>query len=268
MVQKNIMKKINYLYVLVIMFVVSGCAAPGKIAPEQLKQASEQNAKLGVGYMRQGRYEVALNKLRKSIDQDPDNADAHHYIAELYRRLGRPDDADKHFKKALDILPDDTLSSHVAGVRNNYAVYLCEQKKYSEAKIYFGKVLEDPLYQERGQLYENMGQCELYKGDLHQAENYFLKALKENPDLTNSLLAMAQLNFDQGLNTQTEIYLNKFLAKSEHDAQSLWLAILIERNKGNKADKDKIANYSVRLKGKYPDSKQTLLLKRLESKGQ
>lgn len=263
------MRKINFLHVIVFVFIISGCTVTGKpnISPQQLKQASEQNSKLGVAYMKQGKYEVALRKLKKSVNQNSENSDAHHYIAELYRRLDRPVEAEQHFQQALDILPDDTLSSRVAAVRNNYAVFLCEQKKYTEAEIYFKKVQEDPFYQEKGRLYENMAQCELNKGSLLQAENYLLKALKNNPGLSKSLLAMAKLSFDKGLYRQTEIYLNKYLAKSRHNAQSLWLAILIEKNKGGKSDKNRIANYSVRLKGKYPDSKEAMLLKRLESRG-
>lgn len=253
------------LRVILPLLLLGGCTTAPQIDSERLKQASTQNAQLGLAYMQQGRYEVSLTKLLKAVDQDPENSDAHHYIAELYRRLDRPKEAEKHYLEALKILPESTLSSHVAAVRNNYAVFLCENKRFGEAKKYFAMVSSDPLYQEKDQLLENMGLCERDKGNLHQAEIFLLKALRVNPRLPKSLLAMAQINFDKQQYQQADIYFTKYIARSGHNAQSLWLGLLMERRKGNK---DKVINYAVRLKTKFPDSKETILLQRLEAQGQ
>ncbi len=240
------------------------CAAEPVVNESNIIKAAETNAKLGLGYMQQGRYETALNKLQKSIQQNPDNADAHQYLAILYGKLDRPESAEQHFLEALKNMPDTNLSSRVAAVRNNYAVFLCKQKRYEEANRYFKMVSNDPLYQSRDRLFENMAQCEQNKGDLYQAESLFNKALRLNPKLRKSLLGLAQINHDKGLNNQAQAYLNKFLKYSAHNAESLWLAILIERQRGNA---ERVANYSIRLKSKYPDAKETQLLKQLEMQG-
>lgn len=244
-----------------VISLLAGCVAEPVVSNSNIKKASEENAKLGLAYMQRGRYETALHKLKKSLKQNPENAEAHQYIAVLYVRLDRPKDAEKHYLAALENMPDSSLSSRVAAVRNNYAVFLCQQKRYDEAKNYFEMVTNDPLYQSRDRLFENMALCEQAKGNLHQAERLYIKALKLNPESRKSLLGMAQINHDKGLNIQAQTYLNKFLKYGEHNAESLWLALLIERQRGNK---ERVANYSIRLKTKYPDAKETQLLKQLE----
>ncbi len=226
-----------------------------------LRKASEANAELGLAYMKQGRYETALHKLKKAVTQNPGNAEAHQYLAILYDRLDRPEDAERHFKSSLENMPDSTLSSRVAAVRNNYAVFLCKHKRYDEAGRFFDLVSRDPLYQARDRLFENMARCEQNKGDMHQAERLYLQALRLNPKSAKSLLGMAQIDYDKGLYTQAHAYLNKFLKYSAHNAESLWLAILLERRRGNA---ERVANYSIRLKSKFPDAKETRLLKQLE----
>jgi len=254
------------LIILGLLFsLLAGCVSSGPmVSKSNLKKAAEENAKLGLAYMRQGRNERALHKLRKAIKQDPENADAHQYLAVLFGKLNRPEDAERHFQIALENMPDTSLSSRVAAVRNNYAVFLCKQKRYEEANKYFDMVSNDPLYQSRGRLFENMALCEQDKGNMHQAERLFIKALKLNPKSRKSLLGLAQINYDKGLNDQAQIYLNKVLKYSAHNAESLWLAILIERRRGNA---ERVANYSIRLKSKYPDSKETQMLKQLEQQG-
>lgn len=238
------------------------CTAVPVINEGNMKKAAAVNAKLGLAYMQQGRDELALHKLRRALKEDSENADANQYIAVLYGRLKRPKEADQHFKKALKIMPDSSLSSRVAAARNNYAVFLCKQKQYGEAKRYFAMVLTDPLYQLRDRLFENMGQCEQDKGNLHQAEIFYTKALKLNSRLRRSLLGMARISYSKGLYEQTQMYLNKFLKyNSAFNAESLWLEILVQRQRGNEKG---VEEYAIRLRSKYPHAKETRMLKQLE----
>jgi len=241
---------------------LSGCTTTTSkpdLSDEQLHRASELNAELGVRYMQQGNYDWAMTKLQKSIEQNEDNARAHHYLAELYRRVGKPKDAEKHFQAAMDLSPDDPA------LLNNYGIFLCDRNKYEQALRYFNKALNDPVYPGKAGIYENMGQCELQRGNLYRAEEYLLKALHLNPKLPQANLDMAQLTFDKQLYTQSRNYLNNYLAQANHNAQSLWLGILLERRTGNR---NRVASYAILLKGKFPDSKEAKLLRKLEAKGQ
>ncbi len=206
--------------------------------------AAEANAALGLGYLRKGNYAEALRKLKKALKQDPDSARAHHYIAELYSRLGETDLADKHFARALKLTPRD------ASLRNNYGVFLCTQQRFSEAEEQFQIAMRDPLYPGRAESYENAALCALDAGEETKAENYFHAALKLNPRLPKSLFKLAEINFQKQRYLPARAYLQRYEAVAPAVAETLWLGFRIEKAKGNEAA---AAQYGRRLEQSYPD---------------
>jgi type IV pilus assembly protein PilF len=253
------MKNAIILLFIASMLFLSACTTTPTREEQDLNNASDYNAQLGLAYINQGRYDVALPKLKKSVEQNPDNAMAHHYIAELYRRLDQVDKAEKHFKKALNLTPENAL------LQNNYGVFLCDQKKYKKAYAYFDKVLNDPLYPAKGSVYENIGLCAQAEGNLKMAEENMRFALRLSPESPKSLLAMAQISFDNQKYAASRKYFYQYLENSRHTPASLWLGILLENRSGNK---NRVASYVVLLKGKYPDSEEAELLKKMQASGQ
>lgn len=246
------------LFVVSMLF-LSACATKTDREKQDTSDASDYNAQLGLAYINQGRYDIAQSKLKKSIEQNPDNAFAHHYIAELYRRLGEFDKAETHFKEALDLAPDN------APLMNNYGVFLCDDKKYQKAYKYFDKVLTDPLYPSKGSVYENIGLCSQLEGNVKMAEENLRFALRLNPESPKSLLAMAQISFDKQKYAASRKYFYQYLENARHTPASLWLGILLENRSGNK---NRVASYVVLLKGKYPNSEEAELLKKMQASGQ
>jgi len=243
--------------VLLVLALLGGCSAVQE-EKENLRSASEYNTQLGLAYLRQGRDQMAMEKLRKAVAQDPQNAQAYHYLAVLYQKLGESKKADEAYGKALRNAPNDP------NLLNNYGTFLCEEGKYDPAIKLFQQVLKDPLYPARQPVYENIGLCAQQKGDIELAEKYLLKSLKANPRAAKSLLAMGQIRFDQGDTAAARRYLYDYLAVARHNAKSLWLGVLLAAKAGNK---DRLASYKLLLKGKYPDSPQTARLKKLEAEG-
>lgn len=84
---------------LLFLLVVSGCASQTEREGVDHKKVSVANTELGVAYLARGKHKVAMAKLKKALEYDDDNANAHHYIAELYRRLEQNDLAKEHFEK-------------------------------------------------------------------------------------------------------------------------------------------------------------------------
>lgn len=240
-----------------VLFLVA-CTTDSTLSPVDTKRASELNAQLGAGYLQQGQYKRAKFKLEKALDFDSSNANAHHYMAELYRRLNDSQKAEEHFKIALDLAPDNLT------IQNNYGVHLCDSGKYEEAIALFKKPLSDVLYSNKAGSYENIGQCRLRQGQITQAEQAFTQALKLNPKMPKSLLQLAQLRFDAGNNVAAYSLYSRYIAIAQHTSESLWLGILLENGRGAK---NTVASYKVKLKGKYPDSKETKLLINLERQG-
>lgn len=233
---------------------VSGCVSTstGPVQTEaSAKQAAKYNVELGVAYMRQGNRDLAMQKLQRAIDQNPDLPAAHTAIALLYEQIGDIKDADKHYRKALRINSDDPTTL------NNYGAFLCRNGEPKKAEQYFVRAAKNPLYPTPEAAYTNAGICARQIPDLGDAEKYFRSALRINANFTDALWQMARLSFDQGKHLQTRAFLQRFMAKTDSMApEVLWLAIRNERALGDSAAADKYGRLLVQ---KFPDSKETKL---------
>ena len=249
------MRKIFQIIGLLFLLAVTGCASKVERAGFDGKKASVANADLGVAYLAQGKHKIAMIKFKKSLQFDSENINANHYIAELYRRLEQNDLASEHFKIALEL--DDNDSA----IKNNYGIFLCGIGSYEKGYKLFNKVLADPLYDNKGQVYENMGLCAEKQGNILITEKYFETALKFNKKLPAALLGLAQIRFDQKKLQQAIIYLGRHNKISRASAQSIWLGLLIARKNGLKG---KVGSMALKLKQYFPDSREVQLLKKLK----
>ena len=126
------------------------------------------------------------------------------------------------------------------------------------------KPLSDSLYDNKAQSYENIGVCQLRQGQIIKAEKAFKQALQLNSKMPTSLLKLAQLRFDSGNSVAAYSLYSRYIAIAQHTSESLWLGILLESGRGAK---NTVSSYKVKLKGKYPDAKETKLLLKLERQG-
>ena len=250
------MRRIALLMTLSTALALGGCSSNTVREGVDTQKAAQANADLGLRYMMQVNYEVAMQKLNHALTFEPHHVPAHHYLAELYRRLERYDDADEHFRHALDYAEGDASSLH-----NNYGGFLCGQGRIDDGVEEFRKVLNNPVYARRDQVYENLGLCLERKPDYAQAEEYLRKGLELNPKAAKSLLAMARLTFGANNYLSARAYLQRYSEVARHTPESLWLGIRVERILG---DKNALASYGLSLKGNYPDAAETRLY--LESK--
>lgn len=250
------MRSLFHVTGLAVLLLLVGCAAKTERVGFDAEKASVANAELGVAYLKQGKYKVAMTKLKKAIAYDEDNTNANHYIAILYGRLEQNDLADKHFKTAIRLDEEDSA------IKNNYGIFLCGMGSYEKGLKLFQDALLDPLYRDKGQAYENMGLCAEKQGNILKAENSFEEALKHNPNLPAALLGLAQNAFDRQNIKKASFYLarhNKIVKNKT--AQSLWLDILIARKTGNKG---KAGSLAIKLRNAFPDSKEAGFLKKLK----
>jgi len=239
---------------LLFLFIVSGCAVKTERVGLDHKKTAVANTKLGVAYLAQGKYKNAMFKLKKALKHDSDNSNAHHYIAELYRRLEQNDLANEHFRQAMDLNEEDS------SIKNNYGIFLCGIGSHEEGLRLLNKVLVDPLYSNKGQVYENMGLCVEKQGNVQHTEKYFETALKFNNRLPSALLGLAQINFDKGNIKTASDYLKRHHKIAKPTSKSLWLELLIARKKGLKG---RAGSLAIKLKQYFPDSKETKLLSKL-----
>lgn len=249
------MRRMFHITGLLFVLLVSGCASKAERVGFDAKKASVANTELGVAYLTKGKHKVAMNKLKKALAYDDENANAHHYIAELYRRLEENDSADEHFQRAMELAEDDS------SVKNNYGIFLCGRGSYEKGLKLFNQVLTDPLYSDKGRAYENMGLCSEKQGNILNAEMYYTTALKFNANLPSALLGLAQIEFDKNNMQSAAGYLNRHNKVARESSQNLWLGLLIARKQGNKG---RAGSMAIKLKQYFPDSKEAKLLKKLK----
>ncbi|MCB1733624.1 MAG: type IV pilus biogenesis/stability protein PilW [Gammaproteobacteria bacterium] len=259
------MKRLSILLI-VCVGLLSGCPQTGDVkepeavtaAQEHARQVAEINTKLGIEYMRQNRNEQALEKFEKALASDPGYAPAPGYAAVLYERIGRLDDADAAYRRALELEPDN------ASIRNNYARYLCSHDQFEAAEENFRQVIANKLYPTPEIAMVNAGLCARLEPDLIKAERYFNDALTTNPNFAIALYELAKLAYVRNDYLQARAYLQRYFQVAGYSPASLWLGVRVERALN---DPTEVARYTYLLKSRFADSQETRLLNESQTDG-
>lgn len=231
-----------------ILLIVAGCISTSSGPPPREASPSEAamtNLRLGSEYLQRGDRERALDRLTRAIEQDPRLGAAHAYLGLTYEQLGRPDEADKHYRTAVKL--DDKDPS----VLNMYAVYLCRHDRLAEAEKHFMAALGVANYATPETAYTNAGVCSLKIPDTERAERYFREALGRNPRYADALWQMARLTHEAGRDFQSRAFLQRLSDVVKLPAAALWLGYKIETALG---DHSAAQEYAERLMGEYPES--------------
>lgn len=235
------------------MAILAGCGAapPGGVKKEDAATKREEAARvhtdLGQQYLRQGKLEVALEKLNKALQFDPDYVDAHTVIAVLYEEIGDTAKAEEHYKRAAQLKPKGGAEN------NNYGRFLCKLGRYDESQEYFQRALADPFYKTPWFALTNSGTCLLKAGKRDEAEKALRLALRESPNDSDALLQLASVLYAKGDYFNARAFVQRFEANSQPRAEALLLGRNIELHLGNaRAARD----YTHRLLQAFPDSEQ------------
>lgn len=218
----------------------------------QLEQVAAANVNLGVAYMQQGSYQLALDKLNRAVQAKNDYAPAYNGLGLLHQRLGNPDLAERNFKQAIKLDPENSRAL------NNYGLFLCQQNRIEEANTVFLQASENPFNSKPEIAITNAGTCAYNNGQYEEAKNYFRKALEKNPKVSPALIQLAELSYEQNDFVDARQYLQRYEDISNHTAKSLWLGIRIANELD---DKDKLSSYALLLRNKFPESKEAELLR-------
>lgn len=235
----------------VVAAMLAGCVSSGSSFvgdKVSMKQASDYNTQLGVAYLQQGNRDLAMQKLQKALEQNPDNANAYLGLGLLYDSIGDTNKAENSYEKALDKAPDDP------DVQNNYAVFLCQHGQQKKSEKYFLEAAQNALYATPDAAYTNAGVCASQIPDMKTAEQYFRKALDINPIFPSALYQMAQISYQQKKYLQARAFIERFNSASKQPRpEVLLLGVLTERALGNEQN---AADYAKKLRTLFPDSPQ------------
>ena len=210
---------------------------------------------LGASYYQQGNYQVALQELRQALTIDPNYAAAYGVIGLVYMDLGDRARAEDSFQRGLRLSPAD------ADLANNYGWFLCQTGRYKESIEMVQRALRNPLYPTPAKPLHNAGICSLRMGDEKAAEDYFLRSFQIDPRNAVAMYNLAEIYLKRGDVERARLYSNRLSTAYEPSAQTLWLALRVERKAGNRDAEDSLA---AQLRRRFPTSMEAARLARGE----
>jgi type IV pilus assembly protein PilF len=254
-------------------FIMAGCtgfsAAPKQEPLPNLEQSTAPQAPivaddlsrakartdLGIAYLRDGRYEIALEEGQKALAHLSSYAPAHNLKGLIHMALGQNDQADAAFRQAISLAPGNPE------IANNYGWFLCQTGKVKESFAYFNQVLRNPLYKTPAKVLHNMGVCALIDKDDVAGESYLFRALKLDSNNLRAYYLLAEIEYRRGRFGDARDWLKKLHGKMEPNAETIWLMLRIDRKQGDR--KGEAANMGI-LRGKFRDSPEYVLMMRGE----
>lgn len=245
---------------------LAGCAQPpeplsepdtGSIIGEvgDPRNRARIHTELASLYFGQGNMGVALEELRIATGADASYAPAHSMFGLVYMELRENRLAEQSFERALRLAPNDSDINH------NYGLFLCQTGRESEATRYFLHAVRNPLYATPWRSYAAAGTCTLRTNNLKEAEQYFQRALKLDPDEPASLLQLGNIRYRQGNLEEARKLVSRHNRLVSPSAESLWLALRIERKLGERVAEGGFAN---QLRRRFPASPEYRALQRGE----
>ncbi|MGQ0548011.1 MAG: type IV pilus biogenesis/stability protein PilW [Betaproteobacteria bacterium] len=248
----------------IILVLLAGCVGdqgPTRESGEIIGEVGEPrnrarlHTELAALYYARRNMNVALEELRIAVRADSSYAPAHSMFGLVYMDLKENRLAEDSFERALRLSPKEPDINH------NYGWFLCQTGREEESIRYFLQAIRNPLYTTPWRSYSAAGLCSARLNKPKDAEEFFVRALRQEPDEPNSLLGLGHIRYTQGNMTEARrlvSHYNKLLTPS---AESLWLAQRIERKLGQRVAE---RNYATELRRRYPGAKETQALQRGE----
>lgn len=229
----------------------STASAPPVAANAQ--ERAKVHTDLGVAYLGDRQYEIALSEAKIAIDSDDSYAPAYNLKGLVHMALRQNSEAEAAFRQALALAPDNPEIS------NNFGWFLCQTGRIKESYAHFNKALRNPLYKTPATALHNMGVCALLDKDDVTAESYLFRALKLDPNDLRAYYLLAEIDYRRGRYEDAREWLRKLHEKIEPTAETVWLSLRIDRKLGDR--RSEAANMGI-LRGKFRDSPEYLLMMR------
>jgi len=149
---------------------------PTTTAEERKPEASTTSAddvKKGVVALKAGDLNGAKAAFEVALQKNPKQADAHHYLAVVHEQLGQKAEAEKNYRKAIEL--DGALEESAT----NLAALLVESGRYDEAAVLVKKqIAKSP---KAAGLHVNLGMALAGKNDVDGASKAFEEAIRLDP---------------------------------------------------------------------------------------
>lgn len=227
---------------------ITGCVsynADGTSQEVDYVQAARTRISLGLTYLKNGNYTQAKINLDKALEFAPRLADSHYSMAYYFQMVGENERAEEYYRNAIKLAPRNP------DIANSYGAFLCQQRNYPEAKVYFNRAVASLRYASSAETYENMAICAEKEGFSDEAIEHLRSAVKHQPSRIKTLVFLTELYMKAGMFKQAEETLNRIEKLGRIDADLLWLRMDLARQQGNQ---QKAKKYGDMLLSVYPNS--------------
>ena len=223
--------------------------------PGDPRNRAKVHAELAALYYQRGNMAIALEELRIAAAADSNYPLTYSLFGLVYMELREPRLAQENFERGLRLSPTDPDINH------NYGWFLCQSGRENESIKYFMQAVSNPLYPSPWRSYSAAGVCSLRKNNLKDAEDFFQRALRMEPDEPGSLLQLGQIRYRQGSLEDARKLVSRYNRIVEPTAESLWLGLRVERKLGERAAESSYAN---QLRRRFAASREYQQLQRGE----
>jgi type IV pilus assembly protein PilF len=242
---------------------VAGCAAKPEVpstdtgtmtgGPSEPRNRARVHTDLAAAYYERGAMGVALQELRAATDADASYAPAYGLYGLVYQELRETAFAQDSFERGLRLAPNDPDINH------HYGRFLCQNGHEEEGIKHLMQAVKNPLYQMPWRSYSAAGLCSLRQNNVKDAEDFFQRALKLDPDESASLLKLGEIRYRQGKAEEARKLVARHNKLVSPSAESLWLALRIERRLGERVAE---RSYASQLRRRFPGSPEYQSLQR------
>ena len=238
---------------------LGACAASAPERRDVVTASDETNAErrarlrleLAGAYFGRGQNSTALDEVKQAISAKPDLAAAHNMRGLIYAAMNEPQLAEESFRRALQLNPRDSEAMH------NYGWFLCQQRRYTEADLQFQQVIALPNYRDSTRSLLSQGVCQARANQLAAAERTLARAYELDPGNPTTAINLSEVLYREGEFERARFYVRRVNTSEDLvSAQTLWLALRIERRLGQSTQVQAIAS---QLRNRYPDAPETLL---------
>jgi type IV pilus assembly protein PilF len=217
------------------------------------RNRAKLHTELASMYYSNGNLGVALEELRAAAKADANYAPAYGMYGLVYMQMKDQTRAEESFERALRLAPSD------ADINHNYGWFLCQTGREPASVKYFLQAIRNPLYAMPWRSYSAAGVCTMKMNQLKDAEAFFERALKFEPDEPASLVGLGQIRYRQGNIGEARKLVTRYNKLVTPTSESLWLAVRVERRMGERLQEQAFAN---QLRRRYPDSREFQALQR------
>ena len=184
---------------------LGGCGG-GKKALKERQDQAEYHYDLAYGYYfdsNKANADAAMLEVQHSLDLNEENPDAHLLAGLIFMGRMRYLDAERHFKRALQLKPDFRYA------KNNLGATYLAMERWDDAIKLFEALVADVLYARPGHGHNNLGWAWFQKGDMKRARRHFMTAIQLAPKLCQPYNNLAMVYSKQEQYERAKKYLER-----------------------------------------------------------